>query len=179
MRRGISEESVLVLNPLPAVDDAEVLERAGLLETAEAVDLKPLYIDWQYSAGAEREFIRLLPGESKVLRQSDASAMMHEVAEKGLCLVSLKATDEELKNARAGGIKRAITFYTERGNKRLQNIRKRFGLTAEEMKENRHEHWSFYFNQALADILREELNKLVPNVGLQKKRAKEAAALEK
>jgi hypothetical protein len=176
MRRGISEESVLVLNPLPNIDDADVLERAGLLDTAEAATLKPLCIDWQYSAGIEREFIRLQPGDTKVLRRSDATAMMHEKAEMGLCMIEMKSTDEQLKTATIGGLKRAMTFYTERGNKRLQNIRKRFGLTREEMEENKHEHWTFYYNQAIADILREELNKLAPNAALQRKNARDKGA---
>jgi len=175
MRRGISETSVFVFNPLPALEDADVLERAGLLETAEAATLSPLYIEWQYSGGREREYIRLLPGERAVLRMSDAAAMMHEKAEQGLTTLRLEGTPEEEKIASVAGLKRAIQFYTDRGNKRLQNIRKRFGLTREEMEENKHEHWSFYYNQAVADLLREELNRLAPNAGLQKKRAKEAA----
>jgi len=159
MRRGISEKSVKVLNPLPRLADAAILEKAGLADTAEAFNHTPLDIDWQYSGGDEREFVRLAPGASQILRASDAAVMMRECGERGLAMVQLTDNEETVEKACDDAIKRAILFYSDRGNKRLQNIRKRFGLTKEEMEENKHEHWSFHYNQAISDLLRAELNK--------------------
>lgn len=171
MRRGITEKSVTVLNSLPPIDDATVLERAGLADVAEAGKLTPLHIDWQYSGGLEREFIRLLPGESQILRESDAQAIMRECAERGLVTHPVGASEDVVLKARVEGMKRAITFYADRGLKRVQALRKKHGLTKEEVEENKYDYWSFYYNQAVADLLREHLNEIAPNAAKRRKTA--------
>jgi hypothetical protein len=171
MRRGITEETVYVLNPLPPIEDAEVLERAGMSETSEAAKLKPLVIDWQYSFGEEREFIRLEPGQRVLMRVSDAQAFLKECAERGLVTHRVDADEATIARVSAEGLKKAIAFWSDRGRQRLITIRKKLGLTKEEMEDSRHEHWSFYYNQALADLLREHQAK-----GSTPTRAKKGAA---
>jgi GNAT superfamily N-acetyltransferase len=156
-RRGITEKSVYLTNPLPAFTDAEILKRAGLDDTTEAHQGRTLAMDWQYSAGAEREFIRLHPGDFQIMRASDAGLMLKELSEQGLASYPVDADEATIKQAREQGVRRAITFYADRGLKRVQEIRKKFGLTKDEIEERRHDYWSFYYNQAIADMLRESL----------------------
>lgn len=158
-KRGITEKSLFVFNPLPALTDAEVLEKAKLDDLARAAGRSPFIIEWQYSAGHEREDLVLRPGQRAALRESDAAACMRDNAERGLVTHELDATPEQIEKAAAEGLKRAITFYVDRGAKRLQELRKRHSLTAEEMEERRHDFWSFHYNQAAADLLRAHLAK--------------------
>ena len=157
MRRGITESTVYVHNPLPPLSDAEILAKSGLDDTATAASLLPLHMDWQYSFGPESEFIRLMPGDRVALRASDANSMLAELREKGLVSYPLDADEAAIKKAVEAGIKAAIVFFSDRGAKRLTALRKIHNHDRQAMEDNKHENWSFYYAQAVSDLLREHL----------------------
>jgi hypothetical protein len=159
-KRGITEKSLYVLNPLPPITDAEVLEKAKLDDLSVPRNTTPLTRTWQYSGGFEKEVIVLRPGERQAMRESDASACIAEIGEQGLVTHELDATPEQIEAAVVAGVKKAITFYTDRGAKRLKALRKIHSQTQAELEEDRHQHWSFYYNQALAELLRAYLAQL-------------------
>jgi hypothetical protein len=160
-RRGITEKSVYVHNPLPPIEDAEILAKAGLDDTAIPADLKPLVRDWTYGSGLTQEFLRLQPGERVIMRESDGNVCLKELKEQGVVIYAIDATPEQVKAACADGIRQAIVFYADRGNKRLTTLRKIHNYDRQAMEDNKHENWSFYYNQSLSEMLRAYLTKFL------------------
>lgn len=172
MRRGITEKSLRVWNPLPAdITDAAVVERAGL-DLMRTVPQSPLSKQWHYSFGPEREMLTFEPGGSHVLRESDAQACLAELKEQGIVAVELDADDAALAKARSEGLRAAVTFHADRGNKRIQAYRRIHNLSREDLADVKHDIWSYYYNQALADMLNERLKEAT--VGGRKKASKAA-----
>jgi hypothetical protein len=158
-RRGFSEPVVHVYNPLPDVSDAEILERAGL-DLIDPATRSPWICDWRYSGHDEREWVHLKPGEFLMLRKSELPEFMNENRELGMVVVDDPQDPESIRKATIKGLTAAYTFFKDRGKVRLLAVRKTHGFTAEEMEENRHEHWAYYYNQAKADIIAEVLKDL-------------------
>lgn len=160
MPTKITGKTVFVYNPLPAITDEAVLRRAGLLELTVPAERLPLIREWQYSAGSERENLVLNPGQRVALQEMYAVWLLKELREQGVVSHEMDADETAIRKAALEGFQKAIRFHAERGAKRLTDIRKRLGYSLEEMIEHKHEHYSFYHNQAIADMLREEMVKL-------------------
>jgi hypothetical protein len=75
----------------------------------------------------------------------------------GGAVYAVDATDLEVAEEEAKAIDRAMKHYARQGNVRLVDIRKKHGLTREEMEDFKYDHWAYYYNQARADILKEAL----------------------
>jgi hypothetical protein len=159
-KRGIAEESVCIFNPLPDVEDTDLLKIAKLDELTIAAKRSPFILEWKYSGGLEGEYIELKPGERRVLRASDARLWLKAVGEKGGVVHPMQASETQVRKLAAEGIQRAIKFYKDRGPARLPEVRKKLGLTKEEMEEARHEHWAYYMNAARAEVLERRLREL-------------------
>jgi hypothetical protein len=155
-RRGFSEKNYRGANPLPEVTDAQVLKRAGL-DMTEPKDMSPFVLDWIFAPGPDREFVRLNPGDHVVLRQSECPMFREEFKDIGGAVYAVDATDLEVAEEEAKAIDRAMKHYARQGNVRLVDIRKKHGLTREEMEDFKYDHWAYYYNQARADILKEAL----------------------
>jgi hypothetical protein len=157
--RGISEKVFHIYNPLPDVDDQEILDRAGL-ELMEPAKKSQFTCHWQYSGGAEQEWIHLNPGEFLLLRESEVKEFMKENREHGMVVVDDPSDPESIKAASIKGLTAALKFFKDRGKVRLVDVRKTHGFTKEEMEENKHDHWAYYYNQAKADIIADVLKGL-------------------
>lgn len=155
----MSEKAVYVHNPLPALTDAEILAKAGLDDTATPHHISPVYIDWKYSFGEESDYIRLQPGDRHPMQAEFAREMMREKGEQGLVTYPLDADAATVQKACLEGVKRAITFWADRGTKRLTTIRKIHNLDRQAMEDSKHDHWSFYYAQATSDLLRESITR--------------------
>lgn len=171
-RRGISEKSYVVVNALPAVEDTEVLKRAGL-DQSESAQRLPLTKLWTFSSGREREILNLPPGEEKILRESDARALFKELGEQGIALYPHNADEEEKAKAKRDALRRAWTFYRDRGKKKVTEYRKRHGMDEKQAEDERYGLlWVNHFNQALADIIQDHLGEQVKE---DKRKASRAA----
>jgi hypothetical protein len=148
MRRGISEKSVFVYNPLPTTSDAELLVAAGIDELTQPAHRSPFMLEWQYSAGLEYEYIELKPGERRVLRESDATEWLRELEEQGGVVHDLDATPEQIRALSIAALQKAAKFFSERGSRRLPEVRKKLGMTSDEMEEAKYEHWAYHLNGA-------------------------------
>ena len=164
MRRGISEKSVRVVNPLPNTTEAELFTKAKLTLFREPTDLPPFEMVFQYSGGDEREVVCLKPGQQHVMRASDANDMMREKGEMGLVLLELNDPAESVHSKTMAGLLRGYRFYQERGHVRVIAWRQTHGLTAEETEERRHEIWQYHVNQAKADVIEEAMKALRKSV---------------
>ncbi len=173
MRRGITETSLRVWNPLPAdITDEDVVEKSGL-DLMRTVPLSPLRRQWQYSFGPERELLVFEPGDSHVLRESDANACLAELKEQGIVAVALDADEDTLAQATRDALRAAVTFYADRGAKRIAAYRRIHGVSKDDMEDVKHDVWSYYYNQALSEMLNERL-KALGKKPLAKKTAKKA-----
>ncbi|MGH9557007.1 MAG: hypothetical protein ACRD2Y_14405, partial [Terriglobales bacterium] len=124
--------------------------------------LKPLVRDWSYGSGLTQECLRLQPsGEPVIMRASDAEVCLKELREQGVISYAIDATEAQIAAAVKAGLQQAIVFYADRGNKRLTTLRKIHNLDRQAMQDNFHEHWTFHYNEALSQMLREHLKTLV------------------
>ena len=158
-KRGISEKVNHIYNPLPDVSDEEILERAGL-DLIEPAKRSQWICDWKYSAGQDGEWIHLGPGEFLMLRESEVRDFMRENREMGMVVVDDPTDPESVRKATLAGLTAALKFFRDRGKVRLLDVRKTHGFTQEEMEENKHDHWAYYYNQAKADIISDVLKDL-------------------
>jgi len=161
-RRGLREKILYAHNPLPNISDSELLEKAGL-DLMEGATRPILFTwSWKYSAGLEFESLRLKPGEFAPLRENEAKDFMVEFREQGGVLAPNEdVNDPATRKLVIEGLTRAHTFYANRGaNKRVPEWRKVHGLSKEEALESKYEVWTFYRNQAAADVIAERIQKL-------------------
>lgn len=157
--RGMSEKVFHIYNPLPNIDDEEILKQAGL-DLLEPATRCQWICDWKYSGGDEREYIHLSPGQFLMLRESEIKDFLKECAELGMVVVKDPQDPESIREASIKGLIAALKFFKDRGKKRLMDVRKTHGFTAEEMEENKHDHWAYHYNEAKAHFIAEELKHL-------------------
>lgn len=155
-KRGISEKSYMVANVFPSVTDEEVLLRAKLenIQASEGGSV-PFQITWTYSFGWDKEFVILRPGDEHIMRESDARACYQEKAEEGLAMWAADATEKEKDQARISALRRGLTFYRERGQKKVTDWQKRHNADPEG--ERYGLLWVNHYNQALADTINDVL----------------------
>lgn len=153
-KRGFSEPTYHGVNPLPAVTDDEVLTKAGLDLTTRARRL-PFTIDWKHDFGENYEFIRLEPGDSVILRQSEIQGFKDMVGELGVAVFRIGCSPVEKAEAELEALRIAMNKYTEQGRVRLTAIKKTHGFSDQDMEDHKYDHWAYYYNQAKADILRD------------------------
>lgn len=159
-KRGLSEEVVYVLNPLPDVEDAELLKRAGLALATPATE-SPFRMTWQFGSGLERETVTLDPGERALLRSSEAAEFMETFREQGAVVLPLECGEAEVAKHTADGLRRAQKFYRDRGAARVKDYQKTHGLSKEELEDHRYETWAWHHNQAKADVIEESLRRVL------------------
>jgi hypothetical protein len=158
--RGISEKVRYAHNPLPVCTEAELFERVGLDLIVPSEEQPPFRIMWKYGGGLESENLTLDPGDFWALRESEVIEFEREWAELGMVVVDDYTDKEEVRAASAKGLARAQTFYHDRGQKRLTEMRKIHGYSLEDMKDHMSDHWSYYLNKAKAEVIMEALKAL-------------------
>lgn len=159
-RRGLSEKSYYAFNPLPPTTDADLLERAGL-DLMDPVSPLPFAVSWKYGGTLESEVVRIPPGDMVMLR-GGIEVRDFEKAWSEFGLVVLE-NPQDLKEVRAktiAGLQKAVQFWSQRGAKKLVELRKLHGYSKEDMEDYKHDHWIYYINQAKADVLAELLREL-------------------
>ena len=154
--RGISETLYYVYNPLPDIDEAEVLERAKL-DGIEPKAVHPFGVLWQYGGTLEQEKVSLKPGEFFPLRKSEADAFLKEFGPLGIVAVEDPHNPDEVRKATLSGLNKALEYWRARGNKRITEYRKTHGIGADELEDFRYDLWAYYYNQARADIIKDKI----------------------
>jgi hypothetical protein len=147
----LNEKIVYIHNPLPDLQDKEIIEKADI--EIEASIRPPFDIHWNYAFGNDLEVVRLSVGEYMPLRQSEAAMFLRQFKEIGMVIVEDINDADELKKKTLEGLQTAQKFYADRGNKRLIELRKTHGLGKDEMEDYKYEHWVYYYNQAKADLI--------------------------
>jgi hypothetical protein len=178
-KRGLSESVVWAHNPLPDVDDAALLAKAGL-DMLTPKDKHPFALSWQFGGGLEREDISLLPGEFHPLRASESVEMQREMREQGLIMVNDMSDRAELLAKSEAGLRLAMTFWRDRGAPKLIQFRQRAGITDAEMEERKYDLWAYHVAKAKALLIEEKIKEIVRERAALAKPAKaraEAAAV--
>ena len=91
-RRGFTESSYVVCNPLPTLTDEEILKDAGLPKS-EPKPLSPFRLIFKYGSGAETETLALQPGDEMIFRESDAKTFQRVLKEEGGCIWPMDADE--------------------------------------------------------------------------------------
>ena len=159
-KRGLSEKSFYAFNPLPAITDADVLKRAGLDELMTPVRVAPFHVSWKYGGVNETEIVQIPPQEMFLLRESECKDFTKRFAEEGMVLLEDPNDAKEVRLKSISGLQRALTFWSERGKKKLVELRKLHGYSREDMDDYRFDHWVYYANQAKADFISDALKVL-------------------
>lgn len=174
-RRGISEKIFTVFNPLPPCTDQEVLDKCGFEGLITGGDGQPLGIVWVYSMGNERESIALNPGDTLKLRESEVPEFLRAFKELGIVAVEDYSDKDAVRKASITGLGVAQRYWRERGARRLVELRKTHGFSAEDMDLHKFEHWRYYYNEELATRVTEELARVTAQTPKKKKTAKASA----
>lgn len=162
---GISEKALFAYNPLPDVTEEYLLSyllEKGIadLSMLEPARPHPFLLHWQYSGGLERDHIDILPGDHVVLRESEAKMFMDDMAPLGAVVVEDLKDKKEVRAKSLVGLRKALTFYNDRGVKGVTAFRKTQGLSKEDLADYTYDLWSYYLNQAKADAISEEIQNL-------------------
>lgn len=158
--RGLREKVVYAHNPLPAVTDRELLDRAGL-DIVDGPDKTQLFTwIWVYDVGENYERVKLAPGDFVAMRENEGRAFLTRLAEQGGVVIEDPDDPAEVKAAKLKGLAAARGFWVDRGTKLARDYRKRHGIGQEELEEMKFDLWPFYRNQVAADVCEEEMKRL-------------------
>ena len=159
-RRGISEKVFHAFNPMPDVTEERLIKLANL-PLIEPSRRAPFDVLWKYAGGLDQERITLSPGETLVLRETEAQQFLTEFKELGMVVVEDVNDKDEVRRKRAEGLQKALTFYSDRGMKRVTEWRKTHGHSKEDLDDFKYSDlWVYYLNQAKADVVAEELQEV-------------------
>jgi len=149
----MTEDTFVLFNPLPDISERELFKRAGL----ENVDINEHGVPFRFRTVLDGEFVGIDPGGKIVIRESEVALIKGRATEVGLGIVPSDASDDVVNTETKRALRTAFLFYSSRGKRRLQQLRKTHGLTAEEMDERRDEYWAYHVNGAKADFISEAL----------------------
>jgi hypothetical protein len=166
-KRGFSEKVFHGVNAMPDTSDADILKRAKL-DMIEPGKRKPFTLDWRFAPGPDSEFVSLAPGDFCLLRESECHFFLEEFRDIGGVVYPVDATDLEKATAVVDGMRRAMKHFNDQGSVRLVDLRKKHGLTKEEMEDFKYDHWAYYYNQARADVLKDAVAKQVKRIAALK-----------
>lgn len=159
-KRGLREPIVYLYNPLPKTTEEALLEDAGL-ELIEPSGRDPFEVEWTYGTGFERETIRIPAGEFFPLRQSEAKEALRQLKELGVVQVHTDdSEDPDVRIEAATGLKRAASYWSERGYRRVADFRKAKGIGKEELEEYTYDLWPYFLGEAKAKAARKALDEL-------------------
>ena len=158
MKRGISEKVVYAHNPLPKASREDLLALADLplLETGDDIEFT---VKFQYGTGLDREDVVLEPGCFFQLRETEAGAVAHALADVGVVMMTEAQRNDPKEVARLQkiGLRRALTFWRERGQVKIDAYRRRHSIDRNEMDEHRYTIWPYY----VADVKRRMIEELL------------------
>lgn len=161
--RGISERVLFAYNPLPKINEAELLKAAGLDDLLQASKRAPFEFIWKYGSGLQTETVELQPGDFLPLRESEAREFERatNALELGLCVVSVAdPNNAETKKLATQALNRAVRFYYDAGYKQLLEQRKRHSYTEAEMVEQKSRYFPYYINRAKELAIKDHIEKL-------------------
>jgi hypothetical protein len=161
-KRGITERLMHVINPLPDVGEAVLLERAGL-DMLEPSKLSPFVYNWKYSGGLETEIVQLNPGDHVALRESEVKEFMAEFKDLGAIAVPADCDEETREKAVLKGLQTAHRHYHNVGGRRIVELKKGRGYSKEDLEDHKYDHWVYHLNAARADVIAEQIKALRKN----------------
>lgn len=159
-KRGLSEETFFALNPLPEITERELLDMAGMEDVRGAEKFNAFEMNWTWSAGLEREALRLKPGQKALLRETEAREWLRDFKELGGVLVDMDAKPAEIRKASVEGLERAARFYRDRGEIRVVEFMKTHGLGDSELGRYKYQLWAYYLNEQKANFLMDKAKEL-------------------
>lgn len=175
LKRGLSQRIVWAYNPLPDVKDEEVLARAGMDIATPSVE-SPFRLHWQYSGGLEREDIFLNPGEAHPLRESESREIYRDMYTMGLVLLE-RNDAEERREKTLEGLRRALTYWRDRGAVKIQDFRKLHGIGEAETQDHKYELlYPAFIAKAKTEIIEETIRALTAPPARPAKSATQSAA---
>lgn len=159
---GLNEKHYFIYNPNPVVTDEELLEAAGLSDFEPKVK-DPFHVQWIWGGTAADRDVLQLPSKTfadVTLTATHAATLLKDCGDLGIVLIEDKTDEREILEKSRDGLQKAYRFWSWRGNERLVGFRQKHGLSREEMEDARHELWAYHYNQAKADRVKEELDRV-------------------
>lgn len=166
---------IYLVNPLPDLTEAELVAstknvtptKKAVVDKANSTKRQAFTIEFQYSTGAERETLPLLPGTQAPLQNTIAQAIHREVGEQGLCLVPIHANPLQRARRILKGLRAGHDFYARNGKQRLAKLSRGHRWSEGDLKLMVHDHRAYYVNQAKAEMilaLIEKVEKKLPKL---------------
>lgn len=158
----IGEKVKYALNPLPDISSADVLKRADLPRRQATKD-HPFAFHWKVGSQEDTQFFHIEPGDEPIALRGKEEWMVFENqwAEWGGVAVEDPEDEVEVYHARVDALRRAVESWNAVGVERADAYQITQGLTDEQMQRQRGQIWRWYYNQVLADVCGEELDKLL------------------
>ena len=158
MKRGLRESIVYAHNPLPSVTKAEILELAELplLETGDDIEFT---VKFRYGTGLDREDVELEPGCFFQLRETEASAVAKNLSELGIVMMTEEQRNDPQKcsDLQRAGLLRALTFWRDRGQTKIDDYRRRHAIDRNELDEHRYTIWPYYVAEVKRKLIEDAL----------------------
>lgn len=166
--RGLREERVYALNPLPAgLTKRELAKRAGLPSFPQASAEDPFHVAWQYGTGLESEMLDFAPGDPGdamerfwELRESEARDFLREKEELGLIVVKDPADLREVIEKSLAGLTKAFEHYDQAGRQQLNELQLKHGWNEAQVAQNRALTWPNLLNEQAALAIQAHIAKL-------------------
>lgn len=152
---GLNENMATVLNPLPDIPERTVIAQTGIIRRPNGEF--GFELEYQWSVGAEKEFLRLKPGESKILPLSVARSIHKALRHRGFAVVY---TGEDPLAKSIEALEEAWAFYMNRGPEQLRGLMARHGYKAEDMPEIKRKFAPYLLNETRAKLIRAHIEKL-------------------
>ena len=158
-KRGLSEKTFYLFNPMPKISDAELLVKAGLPLT-EPKNVDPWQVHWKYGCGLGSEGLRLGAGETWPVRESEVRELLSR-SKREMGIVVLEDESEESKRAgEIEGLRRALPYWRRLGTPWLNEYRKNRGLTREDMEDYRYDLHPYYIAQAKTELIQARIQEI-------------------
>jgi hypothetical protein len=160
---GLNENMATVMNPLPDIPEKAIIEQTGIIRRPNGefgFDL-----EYQWSVGAEKEFLRMKPGESRILPLSVARSIHKALRHRGFAYV-YTGEDPQVKALEA--LEEAWAFYMNRGPEQLRGVMARHGYKPEDLPEIKRKFAPYLLNETRAKLIRAHIEKLTRDAERQR-----------
>lgn len=163
-RRGFSEQTIHLINPLPKADAKEIIAVVAtkwpdFVEACRPIQ-DPFSFLIEYSSGEEGEKMFLHPGMSHPFRASEAKTFLQvHMTEQGLVSIGDDEMDDPLKviDVCIRGLTRARAFWDARGSQQVLKVRQNMGISKDDAPDHAATLWPYYFNEARKILIEQKL----------------------
>ena len=168
----LASRVLTVFNPLPGITEKDVCEHAGLPVPRAGSDKPVFSMALLWSAGADKEFLAIAPGETRAIGEEYARQLERDHREEGLVIVEDFDGDKEA--AQIEGFHHAIEFYRTNGLSAI--MEHRLGRSDDEWAQVRRQFPGNVKNEAKAEMLDKLVSKLQERHGAKSKNMVRAAS---